>query len=146
MIIDSKKEQLAGSAVIGSALHSYDLKGIPVYAALAAIAKETTMPGCDVIQFGNTVFITHFSADKKSVFMRALNIDTAKNYVDNGERYIRYLLTKNVNTMVTQYSVESYGAPFQVLKRSKLGNGMTFENLRAENGDFITIVHLKGKA
>ena len=145
MIVDSKQEQLAGSAVIGTALHSYDLKGIPVHAALAAIAKETTLPSCDVIQFGNSVFITHFSADKKAVYVRALNVDTAKNYVDNGERHIKYLLSKNVDTLVTQYSVESYGAPFKVLKRNKLGEKMTFEDKRAANGDFITIVHLRGK-
>jgi hypothetical protein len=85
------------------------------------LIEELQMQGSEAIQFGNTVFISHYSQESPTCFMYALNVDTAKNYMHNGELYTRYLMKKGMNGFMTSYTNESFGIPFKQIERNNLG-------------------------
>jgi hypothetical protein len=107
-ITNSKDKQLSTSEVIAGAVAEASrddrLRNIPVQAALLAIVQEGAMPNTTVEQIGNTVFITHYSEDKAEVAMRALNVDTARNYLDNSLQYITKLSESGVTRMTSDFT------------------------------------------
>ena len=71
-----------------------------------AIMKELTLPGSIVVQLGNTVFIAHRSPeDPGTAEMRALNADTAQNFLTNCEQFAKIAYDKyNIDTISSQYT------------------------------------------
>lgn len=107
-IINSKSKQLSKSDVIMQALTD-DARagrlpdGAPLQAVILAIVQEMAMPNTETVQFGNTVFISHFSEDGQEVAMRALNLDTATNYVQNALQYGDWLRERKVKQFTTDF-------------------------------------------
>lgn len=103
--IDSTKRLLKGPEILYEYLQKHDTDTEhPLQAKLAALAAELAMDDADVIQFGNTAYISHYFKGGSSVFMRALNVDTAQNFIDNTENYVAYVFGRGALTIVTQYS------------------------------------------
>lgn len=101
--IDSTKELLEPPHIMLQFAHQYSDE-YPVQAVIAGLVQELNMQDAESIQFGNTVFITHHSEEEKgTVFMRAMNVDTAQNFVDNTENYVVYAYGRGVKTIVTAY-------------------------------------------
>ena len=118
---------------------------MPLAGTLISIIKELELPRSEAVQFGNTVFITHYSEDGKSAVMRALNIDSAANYMKNGELYTRRLIKQGVRYFMTIYKTESFGIPFKLIEKNHLGQVLSGKTVY---GDFETHVLLnapKGK-
>jgi hypothetical protein len=101
--IDSTKELLTPPHIMLQFAHQYSNE-YPVNAVVAALVEEMNMKDAETIQFGNTVYINHYDEDdKSSVFMRAMNVDTAANFVDNTENYVVYAFGRGVKTILTVY-------------------------------------------
>jgi len=94
----------------------------PVHAMISAIAAETEIPGTDVKQFGNTLFIAHRGkgANRNKMAGRALNADTGRNFLNNSLQYISYLQKKGI----THYST-SFGTDGNFLNAFKLFQRLT---------------------
>ena len=120
--VDSKKQKLSLQEVIVRSLHAQEKQlDRPVDQALLLITQEVDMPGAEAIQFGNTVFISHYAKESPLCAMYALNVDTAKNYIHNGELYVRHLMKRGIQGFVTSYQTESFGVPFRQIQKNKLG-------------------------
>lgn len=106
-IVNSKEKKLPTAEVMVNALGDMkkagQLKDYPFEAVLLATAQEGSMPNTAVEQIGNTVFITHYSDDQKEVAMRALNVDTARNYLENSVEYITKLSESGVERMTSDF-------------------------------------------
>jgi hypothetical protein len=144
---DSTKELLSPPQIMLQFAHQYP-GNYPVPAVLAALAEELNMDDAESIQFGNTVFITHHSAEEKgTVFMRAMNVDTAENFVDNTENYVVYAYGKGIKTIVTAYDDSAISSVIKTVKRRvdknnpNLDAKLTFE--RNEGQIMATIVLMK---
>lgn len=124
--IDSKKKLLEGPEIITRVAHEMDLGGMDPKIALIGISKEMTMPDAEPKQFGNTVFLGHYIKDKTGVYMRAFNIDTAKNFVDNGEKYIKYLMDQGVDKMYTEFDGPELLHVFKLFSKRPGTKDMTF--------------------
>ena len=107
-IVNSNQKLLPTHEVIATAVvnahRSGQLGDIPVQSALLVIAREGAMPNCDVMQIGNTVFISHFDDSRVEVAFRALNADTARNYVDNIVEYLQRLVSSGVRRMTCDFA------------------------------------------
>jgi len=107
-IVNSNEKLLSTHEVIATAVvnahRSGQLGDIPVQSALLVIAREGAMPNCDVTQIGNTVFISHFDDSRVEVAFRALNADTARNYVDNIVEYLQRLVSSGVRRMTCDFA------------------------------------------
>ena len=106
-IVSSETKQLGISEIIAGALATMQkagqLKDIPIETALMTTIREGSMPNTTVEQFGNSVFITHYNEDKTEAAMRALTVDTARNYLDNSIEYIRNLAESGVERMTSDF-------------------------------------------
>lgn len=141
--VDSKKKKLAFQEVMVRAIVSQkkDLD-VPVDHALMSLIAELQMPNTEAIQFGNTVFISHYSPESPMCAMYALNVDTAKNYINNGEMYVRHLIKNGITGFVTTYKTESFGIPFKQIEKNRLG---IVETGKTQGGRFMTVVKLYQK-
>lgn len=118
-VVDSKERPLPAPTIITTALGELDLGGITPAAAMAGIAKEMTMKNTDMVQIGNTVFIGHRGKgdNKDLMWGRALNIDTAQNFVANGLKYFTHMQKIGVKRYVSDYDGAIYDSAFKAWKR-----------------------------
>ena len=118
-VVDSKERPLPAPTIITTALGELDLGGITPAAAMAGIAKEMTMKDTDMVQIGNTVFIGHRGKgeNKDLMYGRALNIDTAQNFVANGLKYFTHMQKIGVKRYVSDYDGAIYDSAFKAWKR-----------------------------
>jgi|14_taG_2_1085336.scaffolds.fasta_scaffold38141_2 hypothetical protein len=118
-VVDSKERPLPAPTVITTALGELDLGNITPAAAMAGIAKEMTMKDTDMVQIGNTVFIGHRGKGENKDLMwgRALNIDTAQNFVANGLKYFTHMQKIGVKRYVSDYDGAIYDSAFKAWKR-----------------------------
>lgn len=113
----------------------------PVDQALLLLLEELQLPNAEAIQFGNTVFVTHYAPESNTCAMYTLNIDTAKNVVKNGELYVRYLIKKGMKGFVTSYGVETFGKMFKQVEKKHLGVVETWKS----GNKFVTAVMFNPK-
>ena len=118
-VVDSKERPLPAPTIITTALGELNLGGITPAAAMAGIAKEMTMKDIDLVQIGNTVFIGHRGKgeNKDLMYGRALNIDTAQNFVANGLKYFTHMQKIGVKRYVSDYDGAIYDSAFKAWKR-----------------------------
>ena len=144
--IDSTKELLTPPQILIEFLQRYGTDGIPMQAALAGLAQELGMDDAESIQFGNTAFITHYAEDSQEplVYMRALNVDTAANFVSNIENYVSYVYRRGIKVIVTNYSdptiTSAIKAAQRVIEQNNPNGGanITFEQDGEETVATIT--------
>ena len=118
-VIDSKTRELTPSEIILESLKGSDLDGLTPQVATIAIMREFGVKGVDAVQFGNTVFIGHRGSKKNKDLMwgRALNVDTAQNFVANGLKYLGHLQKIGVERYVVDYEGDELDNVFRVWKR-----------------------------
>lgn len=116
-LVDSKVEKLPTEQVIQIFAENQDLGDVPVYAAILGVVKESSLPNTEVIQFGNTVFIGHYTEDKKKVVMRTFNVDTADNLITNAQEYARHLVVNGVEQLFTQFDDPSFINLVKIIER-----------------------------
>ena len=77
------------------------------------------MDNVDILQVGNTVFIGHRGKGKNKDLMwgRAINIDTAQNFINNGLRYLTHLQRIGIKRYVAEYKGDTLDNAFKVWKR-----------------------------
>ena len=115
-VVNSREQKLRGTDIITISVS--DMTPPEMQAkVMAMIAKETTIPNTDMVQFGNTVFITHIKEGMEKSWGRAFNVDTAKNFVANGFRFFTHLQEMGVKRYVTSYQGDTYDAAVKVWKK-----------------------------
>ena len=139
-LVDSKSKKLSmQEIIIHASERDKDNAPMPLAGIIMSIMEELRLPNSEARQFGNTLFISHFSADKKMCIMRALNMDTPRNFINNGELYTRHLIKMGTVYFYTIYTNESFGLPFRQIEKHKLGRVLTGKTVY---GDFETHVLL----
>jgi len=143
-MVDSKKDKLSIPEIITQAVYNNPPEGVPPYAAILAIVKEGTMPNTEVKEYGNTVFITHFNESKDLAVGRALNIDTAKNFILNGEEYFRDLVRGGTKKFVAQFDQKSFATAFLAFKRKPITTEMQMWMVETPSGQTQVRIALNG--
>jgi len=87
-MVNSNQKKLDSSAIIMIALENTKSK-YPPKVAFPAIVTEMSHPNTDIKQIGNTLFILH-KASKEQAAFKALNADTANNFIENSKKYAVY--------------------------------------------------------
>lgn len=101
---------------------------IPMQAAMVGLAEELNMDDAESIQFGNTIFITHYSDEEPLVYMRALNVDTAPNFADSIENYVVYIFGRGIKTIATNYEDEAITSAIKFVQRRMNKNNPNLES------------------
>lgn len=148
MMVSSQEQLLSIPEILQTSIEEQKIPKNMVMPSMLALVKEATMPDTDVRQFGNTVFISHFKEKNglKVVYGRALNADTAENFLKNGEEYFEYLIDEGVNYFITQYVDPRFQTIFRYIQRpdvqARVGGTARVETRKTKNG-FLSVVKIE---
>lgn len=137
MLTDSKKKELSVEAVLMVAAQQTKSKysAEQVYASLV---KEMNMEGTSTYRQGNTVFLMHHAKGRIGVF-RALNADTARNYLDNSYQFIQDAYKMGFDILVSDFEDPTIMNIFKGISRNPPQEGMGYRAERTEKGFRVTV-------
>jgi hypothetical protein len=146
MLVDSKKKQLNPTEIIQEALKNIKDPN-PPKAAFLSIMKELTGPGAWAKAYGNTLFILHRSQQNpKQAFFRALNADTANNYLASSRMFFEELQGMDLETVVTQFKDPTILNIFKIIGKPK-PKGMGYKAVQdKKSGMYQVTLQLVPKA
>ena len=146
MLVDSKKKQLNTTEIIKTALAEIK-EPLPLQKAFLNIMKELTSPTAWAGKSGNTLFIVHKSPQNpKQGFFRALNADTASNYLENSREFLAQMQKQKYETLVTQFKDPAILNIFKIIGKPK-PKGMGYKAIQdKETGVYQVTLQLVPKA
>jgi hypothetical protein len=138
-MVDSHQQELSTDQIVQIASENtrapYPFK--KVYMLFVA---EMGMPNTKLYKIGNTLFIIHPSDNDPSYgIFRALNADTARNFVENGKEFVDRAVSDGFKALKTQFSDQSILQIFNIIGREEqeLQNpNLGYAVGRAKNGDY----------
>lgn len=141
-VIDSKMEMLDEDEIISIAAQETDSPYSPeqVRAALLAEAHGT---GAVIIRQGNTLFVVNQNPNNpKAAKFRALNADTASNYIKNSIEFIKAIKMAGYEVLVTDFNDESILSIFRYISRNPPFPDMGYAVQRLSDGGFRATIKL----
>tara|TARA_R110002126_G_scaffold153502_1_gene300656 strand:- start:1022 stop:1465 length:444 start_codon:yes stop_codon:yes gene_type:complete len=137
MLVDSKNKQLSQEAIL--MISAQETKSPhPASTLYAAMIKEMNMPGTSIVRDGNTVFIIHNAQGRVGVF-RALNADTARNYLENSYAFIQGAYKMGFDTLVSDFEDPTIMNIFKAISRNPPQEGMGYRAERTKRGFRVTV-------
>ena len=137
--IDSKKRILTFPEVIGHALMLYGFKGEKFTKAALLLMEEMKVQGCEAVNINNTVFIGHYTPDRRTAVLKVLNADTHKNLLGNVQLFLQKSKEDGTDLFVYFHDDKTPTPIFSFIEQKKLGSIQTGKN---EDGKFATIINL----
>ena len=137
MLVDSKEKQLGEQAILMIAAEETKSKysAAQVYAALV---KEMNLRGTTTYRAGNTIFMMHHAKGRVGTF-RALNADTARNYLENSYEFIQAAYKMGFDTLVTQFEDPTIINIFKAISRNPPREQMGYKAEKTEAGYRVTV-------
>jgi len=137
MLVDSKKKELGTEAILMIAAQETKSPH-PASTVYAALIKEMNMPGTSIVRDGNTLFIIH-KAQGRVGFFRALNADTARNYLESSYAFIQGAYKMGFDTLVSEFEDPTIMNIFKAISRNPPQEGMGYKAERTSNGFRVTV-------
>jgi len=140
-MVNSKDKKLNSAEIIMIALENTKSK-YPPKIAYPAIITEMTQPNTDVKQLGNTMFILH-RADEDQALFKALNADTANNFVENSKKYVVYAKKDlGLKILVTQFEDPAISTLFHMIAKNPPMPNMGFKEYNLDTGAKRIVLNL----
>jgi len=117
MLVDSKQKELQPQEIILEATTQTKSEYTPDQ-VLASVMVEVREPGVVLMQEGNTLYISHKCKDRVA-YARALNADTAQNYVENSIIYAKAMYTAGYDTLVVDFNDKTIFSLFDAIVSDK---------------------------
>jgi hypothetical protein len=137
MLVDSKNKKLGEQAIVMIAAQETKLPH-PASVVYAATIKEMNMPGTSIVREGNTLFIVHNAKGRVGVF-RAINADTARNYLENSYAFIQGAYKMGFDTLVSEFEDPTIMNIFKAISRNPPQEGMGYKAERTSKGFRVTV-------
>jgi hypothetical protein len=119
-----------------------------IAASLLGFVQQASMPDTDTVQFGNTVFVSHIKARDgiKVAYLRAVNADTARNYVDNGVEYFKHIIAMGVSYVFLTFAESSVVSVLKAVSdpkvQAKVGLKAKVAMKKSPNGNYIAVIRV----
>jgi hypothetical protein len=137
MLVDSKKKQLSEQAIMMIAAQETKSRH-PAATVYAAMVKEMNMPGTSLVRDGNTLFIIHVG-EGRTGFFRALNADTARNYLESSYAFIQGAYKMGFDVLVSDFEDPTIMNIFKAISRNPPQEGMGYRAERTDKGFRVTV-------
>ena len=137
MLVDSKKKQLSQEAILMIAAQETKSPH-PASSIYAAMVKEMNMPGTSLVRDGNTLFVIHVGEGRTGIF-RALNADTARNYLENSYAFIQGAYKMGFDVLVSEFEDPTIFNIFKAISRNPPQEGMGYRAERTSKGFRVTV-------
>ena len=104
----------------------------------AALVKEMNMEGTSTYREGNTVFLMHHAKGRIGTF-RALNADTARNYLENSYIFIKDAYEMGFDILVSDFQDPTIMNIFKGISRNPPRESMGYRAERTKTGFRVTV-------
>ena len=140
MLVDSKTKMLKNQEIILEAAKHTEDEHTPeqVYAALI---KESHMKDAILMRQGNTLFMVH-KGEKRIASFRALNADTANNYLQNSVMFTKAMYMAGFDVMVSNFTNPALLKIFKYVSKNPPQEGMGYQANKLKDGSYQVIVQL----
>ena len=132
--VDSKEQQLKIGDIIRIAGFQtdspYDTKELTLRLVL-----EMSDPRVTHMIYGNTLFIIDKGKGRNG-YMRALNADTAQNFLESGKRFAEVAYALGFDVLVTQFSQPSFLQIFREIAKNPPRPNMGYKVRETRNGKY----------
>jgi len=137
MLVDSKKKQLSEQAIMMIAAQETKSQH-PASTVYAAMIKEMNMVGTSLVRDGNTLFIIHVG-EGRTGFFRALNADTARNYLESSYAFIQGAYKMGFDVLVSEFEDPTIMNIFKAISRNPPQEDMGYRAERTDKGFRVTV-------
>jgi len=137
-MVDSREQELSPEDIIGIAAMNTD-SSVMQGDAVSGVNAELQMDDTLFIRQGNTLFIIHKSAPGIGWF-RAINADTAMNYVQNGIEFIKACYKMGFDTVATKFTDPTILSVFRAIAKNPPNPEMGYNVRRTAKGEFFVTV------
>lgn len=145
-MIDSKQQDLTPDEIVQEAARETGSSYSPEQIK-ASIMAEIHEQGAVSFKQGNTLFIVHRSEKDPSIgLFRALNADTAENYLQNSLVFIKAMKEGGLRTLVTQFEDPSILNIFRYISRNPPFPGMGYSTGKTKDGKYQVTINLGNEA
>ena len=142
MLVDSKQQQLKPQEILKTALEETESPHDAPY-AVASITKEIQDPNTNTLLIGNTMFIVNRSpSNEKYAMFRALNADTAANYLENSKEFIRRMKEYGFTVLVSRFKDSTILNLFKAISQNPPFPGMGYMAQKTKNGGYQATINM----
>ena len=141
-LVDSRQQMLDVGAILKIAAENTRSE-YPVEFVYATFVKEVQMPGSKFLRYGNVIYVIHGSEQEpRKGFFRALNADTAENFLQSGFQFVVDAYKAGFDTLVTQFSDQSLINIFRNVAKNPPNPGMGYNVQMLEGGEYQVALQL----
>jgi len=140
-MVDSNQQQLTSEQIIQIAAENTKV-GRPIKEVNDMLTIEFRMPNVWKMRQGNTLFIVHKSKEAGYGFFRALNADTARNFLVNSRVFAEAAYKVGFDVVVTQFTDMSLLGIFKVIARDPVREGMGYVAQKTKDGGMQVTLQL----
>lgn len=144
-LVDSRQQMLDLGELLKVAAENTKSE-YPMEFVYATFVKEVQMPDSKFYRYGNTVYIVHGSKSqpRKGMF-RALNADTAPNFLASGFAFVVDAYKAGFDTLVTQFRDQSLINIFRNVAKQPPNPGMGYNVSMLADGQYQVALQLGQK-
>ena len=134
-MVDSQQQELSPEDIVAIASMNTDA-GVDRAKAISMINAELQMDDTLFIRQGNTLFIIHKAAPGIGWF-RALNADTAPNFLANSVEFIKACYKMGFDTMASTFDDPAIISVFRYISKNPPNPDMGYEIQTMDDGSFM---------
>jgi hypothetical protein len=142
-LVDSNQEMLSVKQIIEIAAENTE-SPFPPQAVVQGLKAEMSQPDSLPMRYGNTIFLCHKGKGRNG-FFRALNADTARNFVENGMRWVTAAYDAGFDFMVTEFSDPSLVNVFKAISKRPPRTNMGYQVRKMKDGNIQVVLQLGPK-
>lgn len=140
-MVDSRQRKLNIMEIVTIALENTKSQ-YPLQVALPAIITEMSQPNTKVQQFGNTIFVLH--QGQHGGMFKALNADTAPNFVQNSIQFLQMVKQLGLPTLVTDFQGEDIRRMIKLIAAKPPFPGMGMQIQHTNDGGYRATINMGG--
>lgn len=137
-MIDSNAQKLTGEQIVEIAAKNTKVDR-PIKEVKEMLTIEFNMPNIWKMREGNTIFICHKSERAGYGYFRALNADTARNFLQNSRVFADAAYKVGFDVLVTQFNDSNLLGLIKMIFRNPVREGMGYAAQKTDNGGFQVI-------
>lgn len=132
--VDSKQRKLSLTEIVQISGYNQDL-GYDLRQLMMRIVTELSTPVTQHMIFGNTLFIIN-KGEGRNGYMRALNADTAENFLQSSKRFADAAYMLGYDNLYTEFDEPSFLQIFEIISRNPPRPDMGFEAIEFDDGTY----------
>ena len=141
-MVDSKKTKIPVNEIVTTAAKETKSPYDPDV-ALAVFVREIKAPNVQLLRYGNTIFVIHAGKTIKNFgTFRALNADTAANYLESSFQFVTDAYNAGYDGLITDFYDQSILNIFRAISKKPPNPDMGYSAAKLSDGGFRVTLQL----